>query len=179
MTPYRDYTQAVCSCLRHATAEEKQAVAQELQDHLADHADALAEAGWDPEEAQAHALAAMGEAKEVGQALNRAFPLRWLILSRVLLVLAVLAAIVLLLPIPGRLVSAWNSLVARADPSHLYPPTQDSSVSAYPLDVHFSLPERGPDCPIRCDFDRGVERHLHSPDLRTRIPSESLSGPRL
>lgn len=140
MTPYRDYTQTVCACLRHATAEEKQAVAQELQDHLADHADALAEAGWDPEEAQAHALAAMGEAQEVGQALDRAFPLRWLILSRVLLVLAVLAAIVLLLPIPGRLVSAWNSLAARADPSHLYPPTQDSSVSAYPLDVHFSLP---------------------------------------
>ena len=82
----------------------------------------------------------MGEAQEVGRALNRAFPLRWLILSRVLLVLAVLAAIVLLLPIPGRLVSAWNSLAARADPSHLYPPTKDSSVSAYPLDVHFSLP---------------------------------------
>lgn len=82
----------------------------------------------------------MGEAQEVGRALNRAFPLRWLILSRVLLVLAVLAAIVLLLPIPGRLVSAWNSLAARADPSHLYPPTQDSSVSAHPLDVHFSLP---------------------------------------
>ena len=139
MTP-NEYTRAVCACLRHATPKEKQAVAQELQDHLADHADALAEAGWDPEEAQAHALAAMGEAQEVGRALNRAFPLRWLILSRVLLVLAVLAAIVLLLPIPGRLVSAWNSLVARADPSHLYPPTQDSSVSAYPLDVHFSLP---------------------------------------
>jgi len=139
MTP-NEYTRAVCACLRHATPKEKQAVAQELQDHLADHADALAEAGWDPEEAQAHALAAMGEAQEVGQALDRAFPLRWLILSRVLLVLAVLAAIVLLLPIPGRLVSAWNSLAARADPSHLYPPTQDSSVSAYPLDVHFSLP---------------------------------------
>ena len=141
MTP-NEYTRAVCACLRHATPKEKQAVAQELQDHLADHADALVEAGWDPEEAQAHALDAMGEAKEVGQALNRAFPLRWLILSRVLLVLAVLAAIVLLLPIPGRLVSAWNSLAARADPSHLYPPTQDSSVSAYPLDVHFSLPNR-------------------------------------
>ena len=72
-----------------------EALAQELQDHLADHADALVEAGWDPEEAQAHALAAMGEAQEVGRALNRAFPLRWLILSRVLLVLAVLAAIIL------------------------------------------------------------------------------------
>ena len=139
MTP-NDYTNAVCACLRHATAKEKQAVAQELQDHLDDHAAALVEAGWDPEQAQAHALEAMGEAQEVGQALDREFPLRWLVLSLVLLVLAVLAAIVLLLPIPGRLVSAWNSLAARADPSHLYPPTQDSSVSAYPLDVHFSLP---------------------------------------
>ena len=92
MTPYRDYTQAVCSCLRHATAEEKQAVAQELQDHLADHADALVEAGWDPEEAQAHALDAMGEAKEVGQALDQTFPRRWLVLSRVNLVLAILVA---------------------------------------------------------------------------------------
>ena len=71
--PFRVYTrqvsyvQAVCACLRHATPKEKDAVAQELQDHLADHADALVEAGWDPEEAQAHALAAMGEAQEVGQ----------------------------------------------------------------------------------------------------------------
>ena len=73
MTP-NEYTRAVCACLRHATPKEKQAVAQELQDHLADHADALAEAGWDPEEAQAHALAAMGEAKEVGQALDQTFP---------------------------------------------------------------------------------------------------------
>ena len=46
MTP-NEYTRAVCACLRHATPKEKQAVAQELQDHLADHADALAEAGWD------------------------------------------------------------------------------------------------------------------------------------
>ena len=86
--PFRVYTrqvsyvQAVCACLRHATPKEKDAVAQELQDHLADHADALVEAGWDPEEAQAHALDAMGEAKEVGRALDREFPLRWLVLSR-------------------------------------------------------------------------------------------------
>ena len=106
MTPYRDYTQAVCSCLRHATAEEKQAVAQELQDHLADHADALVEAGWDPEEAQAHALAAMGEAKEVGQALDQTFPRRWLVLSRVNLVLAILVALVLFFPLTSR----WKAL---------------------------------------------------------------------
>lgn len=96
MTPYRDYTQAVCSCLRHATAEEKQAVAQELQDHLADHADALVEAGWDPEQAQAHALEAMGAAQEVGQALDREFPLRWWMLFRVagcVLLIALLLAV--------------------------------------------------------------------------------------
>ena len=56
MPSYHDYTNAVCACLRHATAKEKQAVAQELQDHLDDHAAALVEAGWDPEQAQAHAL---------------------------------------------------------------------------------------------------------------------------
>lgn len=137
---FQAYGEAVCAFLSHATRREKAAVRQELMDHLTDHTQALLDAGCPPEAAETRALAAMGEAQEVGQALNRAFPLRWLILSRVLLVLAVLAAIVLLLPIPGRLVSAWNSLAARADPSHLYPPTQDSSVSAYPLDVHFSLP---------------------------------------
>lgn len=137
---FQAYGEAVCAFLSHATRREKAAVRQELMDHLTDHTQALLDAGCPPEAAETRALAAMGEAQEVGQALDRAFPLRWLILSRVLLVLAVLAAIVLLLPIPGRLVSAWNSLAARADPSHLYPPTQDSSVSAYPLDVHFSLP---------------------------------------
>ena len=34
MTPYRDYTRAVCACLRHATAKEKQAVARELQERI-------------------------------------------------------------------------------------------------------------------------------------------------
>ena len=115
-----DYTQAVCSCLRHATAEEKQAVAQELQDHLADHADALVEAGWDPEEAQAHALAAMGEAQEVGQALNQAFPRRWLVLSRLALAaLGLLLTIVLsyVLPLGDHLQEAW---AIRQDPLHNY-----------------------------------------------------------
>ena len=78
--PFRVYTrqvsyvQAVCACLRHATPKEKDAVAQELQDHLADHADALVEAGWDPEEAQAHALDAMGRPKRWGGLWTGNFP---------------------------------------------------------------------------------------------------------
>ena len=52
--PFRVYTrqvsyvQAVCACLRHATPNERDAVAQELQDHLADHADALVEGRLGP-----------------------------------------------------------------------------------------------------------------------------------
>ena len=96
MPSYHDYTNAVCACLRHATPKEQQAVARELQDHLDDHAAALVEAGWDPEQAQAHALEAMGEAQEVGQALDREFPLRWWMLSRVagcVLLIALLLAV--------------------------------------------------------------------------------------
>ena len=109
--PFRIYTRqvsyvkAVCACLRHATPKEKQAVAQELQDHLADHADALVEAGWDPEEAQAHALDAMGDAQEVGQALNREFPLRWLVISRVAGCVFLIALCVFLIAL--LLASSW------------------------------------------------------------------------
>lgn len=81
-----------------------------------DHADALVEAGWDPEEAQAHALDAMGEAKEVGQALDQTFPRRWLVLSRVNLVLAILVALVLFFPLTSRVEGAVNNLIARTDP---------------------------------------------------------------
>ncbi len=116
MTPYRDYTQAVCSCLRHATAEEKQAVAQELQDHLADHADALVEAGWDLRKPKPTPWPPWEEAKEVGQALDQTFPRRWLVLSRVNLVLAILVALVLFFPLTSRVEGAVNNLIARTDP---------------------------------------------------------------
>ena len=143
MSSYHDYTQAVCSCLRHATPEEKAAVAQELQDHLADHADALVEAGWDPEEAQAHALDAMGDAQEVGQALDRAFPRRWLILSRASLVLTILVVLVLLLPLFSQVEGAVNNLIARTDPFDSPNRMRSSSLSLEdfsPMDLRLALP---------------------------------------
>ena len=139
MTPYRDYTQAVCSCLRHATAEEKQAVAQELQDHLADHADALVEAGWDPEEAQAHALAAMGEAKEVGRALDREFPLRWLVLSRLSLAALVLAITVALPFLFPAVAGAAGSLQARWDPAADAAAHFEEPPPLVPMDVQWEI----------------------------------------
>ena len=139
MTPYRDYTQAVCSCLRHATAEEKQAVAQELQDHLADHADALVEAGWDPEEAQAHALDAMGEAKEVGRALDREFPLRWLVLSRLALAALVLAIAVASPFLFPAVAGAAGSLQARWDPAAYAAAHFEEPPPLVPMDVQWEI----------------------------------------
>ena len=46
----------------------------ELECHLQDHAEALEAAGHPPEQAQARALAAMGDPQEVGSALDREFP---------------------------------------------------------------------------------------------------------
>ena len=99
---YRPYCQAVVRCLRHATAKERRAVGWELECHLQDHAEALEAAGYLPEQAQAHALEAMGDPQEVGSALDREFPLGWLILSRGALALVILGATLLVLLLPDR-----------------------------------------------------------------------------
>ena len=124
MTPARGrfqaYGEAVCAFLSHATRREKAAVRQELMDHLTDHTQALLDAGCPPEAAETRALAAMGEAQEVGQALNQAFPRRWLVLSRLALVaLGLLLTMVLsyVLPLGDHLQEAW---AIRQDPLHNY-----------------------------------------------------------
>ena len=63
---------AVCRHIRYRPARAQ--AAAELMDHLTDHAAALEDAGAAPEEAARTALAAMGDAGEVGRALDRAHP---------------------------------------------------------------------------------------------------------
>ena len=118
---FQAYGEAVCAFLSHATRREKAAVRQELMDHLTDQTQALLDAGCPPEAAETRALAAMGEAQEVGQALNQAFPRRWLVLSRLALAaLGLLLTLVLLgyaLPLGEHLQEAW---AIRQDPLHNY-----------------------------------------------------------
>lgn len=54
------YGDQVCQFVRHATKKEKAAIRKELTDHIADHTQALMDAGHPPEAAQALALEAMG-----------------------------------------------------------------------------------------------------------------------
>lgn len=75
--------------MKRATLREQDWVKAELMGHLEDHADALEQAGYDPEEARSRAVAAMGEPEEIGKALNKQYPIVWRITSLLLLAAAV------------------------------------------------------------------------------------------
>ena len=67
--PFRDFCRTVCAQVRCRQARLE--LALELSDHLADHAQALMEAGAAESDAQARAVAAMGDPAELGRALDR------------------------------------------------------------------------------------------------------------
>lgn len=142
-TPFRTYTQQVTSHLRHATRQEKVDLQAELEAHLEDHTQALLAAGWAQEQAQHHALAAMGDPKAIGSALNQAYPFRWLALSRAALVLILLFALVLLPNLPIWFLCCWNSLTARWDALHSPNHVRQSNTQVedmIPLDTTLCLP---------------------------------------
>ncbi len=105
----------VLARVRHATPEEKADIRAELDAHMEDNAAALLEAGYEEAEAAERALAAMGDPEEIGAELNRDYPLGWLALSRVSLILTVLICATFLFswPILG---NTLNSLQARIAP---------------------------------------------------------------
>lgn len=90
------YGEAVCRQVRHATRRERAGIQKELGDHLTDHTEALMAAGYDQQTAQALALDSMGAPEQVGKELDRAYPLRWLVLARGLLVLALVCLVPLM-----------------------------------------------------------------------------------
>lgn len=121
-------------------APDHKAIAQELQAHYEDHKQALLDLGYDEETAAQRSLEAMGDAQEVGAALNRVHSY-WLGLlwqaSRVLVVLAL--ALVL--------VGLWKSRDRVEDPllrtqSQLAweaPPETAVHTRAYNADVFWDL----------------------------------------
>ena len=112
---FETFCETVCAQVKHATEDEKREIAQELSDHLSDHAAALVEIGRSEEEAAAAAVAAMGNAAEIGKELNKEYPLLWLILSRAA---ALLIAVLLIqaLMLPWGIYNAATNLRARMRP---------------------------------------------------------------
>jgi len=81
---YEAYCADVCAVLKKATQKEKDALSEELLDHMASHAEALVELGWNPEEARDYAIQAMGDAETVGRQYDEKLSTFWLWCGRVL-----------------------------------------------------------------------------------------------
>lgn len=79
MESFRQFCEAVCAQVRcHAVHKE---IIRELTAHLEDKADALMARGFSQEEAEAQAVAAMGDPEAVGKELDQVHPPVWGILS--------------------------------------------------------------------------------------------------
>lgn len=110
-----EFCARVLARVRHATAEERAAIQAELEGHLEDHAEDLMRIGYPAAEAADRAMAAMGDPEEIGKALNREYPLGWLVLSRVALAATVLLCLVAVLDFPI-LGHVFDNLQARTAP---------------------------------------------------------------
>lgn len=129
---FDNYGRKVCQFIPYATGREKAGIQAELSAHLEDHAQALLEAGYEDTHAHQAALDAMGDPMEVGRALAEAYPLRWLILSRAVLLPLVLAALLVFGTLLSNSLGVYDNLQARFAPL--------SAEGAAPADIRLSLP---------------------------------------
>ena len=134
---FLEYGTAVCAYVRHATAAEKAAIRKELADHMEDHAQALIDGGFPEDHAIQIALESMGEAETVGRELDKEYPLRWLVLSRLALLPLIWILAASLLLTPASLGWLYDNLQ-----SHYFPMTlvENERLDMIPLDIRKDLP---------------------------------------
>ncbi len=161
---FQDYSKAVCKYVNHATGREKASIQAELTAHMEDHAQALMDAGYNEDHARNAALTAMGDPTEVGRALNKEYPLRWLILSRLFLTLAVCTGLLLLLAFPG---GVYASLVARTAPIQSgYHEVSIPAEELTPMDIKQTFPNGDVlwiyATAVTGDDDQGYTAHIYT-----------------
>ena len=102
--------------LGRLTAEERENVRRELEEHVEDRMEAMLDMGWDAELAEGRCLEAMGDPAEIGRELARQYRGRgWLWLGRAAAALTAALCIQALLGL-GMLGAAWDSLTVRFSP---------------------------------------------------------------
>lgn len=111
-----EFLDRVLAPLGRLTAEEREDVRRELEEHVEDRMEALLEMGWDEELAEGRCLEAMGDPAEIGRELAKQYRGRgWLWLGRAAVLLTVALCVQALLGI-GMLGAAWDSLTVRFSP---------------------------------------------------------------
>lgn len=138
---FSQYTHTVAQYVRHATGKEKAALRKELNDHMADHAQALLDGGFPEDHAYRVAVESMGDPAEVGKALNREYPLRWLLLSRLVWLVVLVVALLLILALAHGLKGATGSLAVRLAPiEHHQAEVKLPDAELVPLDFTQTFP---------------------------------------
>lgn len=112
-----EYTAQVLAALRRVTRSEREAIRAEIDAHMEDHICALLDLGYEPELAEERTMALMGDPEEVGRELDKQYPLRWLVIGRIALVLTWILCFQALIGL-GILFHARDSIVARVAPSY-------------------------------------------------------------
>lgn len=113
----QEFLDQVLSLLGRLTAEERENVRRELEEHVEDRMEVLLEMGWDAELAEARCLEAMGDPAEIGREMAAQYRGRgWLWIGRAAVALTVVVCIQALLGL-GMLGAAWDSLSVRFCPS--------------------------------------------------------------
>lgn len=113
----REFTDRVLLPLTRLTWEEREAVRQELEEHIEDRMEVMLGMGWDEELAEGRCLEAMGDPAEIGREMARQYRGRgWLWLGRAAALLTVVLCLQAALGL-GMLGQAWESLAVRFHPS--------------------------------------------------------------
>lgn len=116
MEQFEVFCAKVCTYVNHATPKERTALGLELREHLEDRAEAYAAGGLAEEAAAERAVAAMGDAESLGRALNRQYPLGWLLLSRGALALCLVVVLLLVPTLSDRASVLGKNLASRYAP---------------------------------------------------------------
>lgn len=112
-----EFLERVLAPLGRLTAEERENIRRELEEHVEDRMEAMLDMGWDAELAEARCLEAMGDPAEIGREMAKQYRGRWWIwIGRAAVALTVVVCIQALLGI-GMLGAAWDNLMVRMRPS--------------------------------------------------------------
>ena len=112
----QEFLDQVLSPLGRLTAQERENVRRELEEHVEDRMEVMLDMGWDAELAEERCLEAMGDPAEIGREMARQYRGKgWLWLGRAAVVLTVVVCIQALLGV-GMLGAAWDSLTVRFNP---------------------------------------------------------------
>ena len=68
-----EFLDQVLSPLNRLTAEERESVRRELEEHVEDRMEAMLDMGWDPALAESRCLEAMGDPVEIGREMARQY----------------------------------------------------------------------------------------------------------